>query len=245
MKQEVTVITIFDAITCNDVDFFKDNIDDIVTYINKNNFTTHPLIAAIKFNRDIIADILFDANPAWIFECDMLHSENYNGMIAAIINSNTYILSKVVNWAVHNDRSKVDSPFKIDDNFRVLLPEPIKYDLNEITLFGFAITNNRAGAYAIAKCMIDAGVDLTTRFDYWDHIDLCLKYNKYDILAYMYEIMLKTGKQYRLDFEEKVFNNRSLYNELYDGRTRYRGYNMMYNLITVYNMDKFASLHED
>lgn len=198
---------ISELIHYNLVDELKDNIDDITEYINNNNsFYCHPLAEALEFNRDVIADMLFNANPMWIYKSNHKIGDNFNCLYIAIIKHNIYMLNKMLNWAAINNPSIINKPMT-----NVYYTGVLGYD--NVSLLGFAIINSN-GNHRTAEYLVNYGVDLTTKIPfgntYQDYIDLCLDFGEHNILVSIYSKLKESKQESILDFENKVFKNYEL-----------------------------------
>ena len=114
---------IYGAITCNDIDYFRDNLSDIIDHTEERYVSEcrpinrdFPLLSAVRKGRDIIAEMLIKEKPEWICYAGDIDSD-YNPFLASILEENYHIYRTMANWIVLNDPSKFSKIYRISESF--------------------------------------------------------------------------------------------------------------------------------
>lgn len=158
---------IYDAISCNDIDYFKDNLSDIIVYIDEKYISEcrpldrdFPLLAAVRKGRDAIAEMMIRGKPNWIYYAVDDYSD-YNPFLASILEENYHIYKMMANWVILNDPSKFSKVYHIGEAF-------VGSPLNLAIRFNYC---DKIAISLIEYGAIAAGASI-------DYIELCKKYRK-------------------------------------------------------------------
>lgn len=153
---------IYGAITCNDIDYFRDNLSDIISHTEERYVSEcrpinrdFPLLSAVRRGRDIIAEMLIKEKPEWICYAGDSDSD-YNPFLASILEENYHIYRTMANWIVLNDPSKFSKIYRISEAFTGSpLSLAIKFnycDKIAISLIEYGAITSQANADYIQMC---------------------------------------------------------------------------------------------